>query len=144
MRFSSKGYQYSTYNDAALIHQSPLRPILEDLLSKYIDSANVGVKRIEAVLRSQTASFQNMENHIKVIAKRIVQEPLSHIPSNKVTLWDVEEQVMTFPMFMDDDDEIAQELEEFTFLEEEEIQQEIIQKKARRSPIIRRTSSDYK
>ncbi|KAI5668568.1 hypothetical protein M9H77_18421 [Catharanthus roseus] len=69
---------------------------------------------MEAVLRSQTDSFHNMENHIELIEKRIVEEPLSHIPSNMVTLGDVEEQLITFPMFMDDNYEIAQELEEYT------------------------------
>ncbi|KAI5681762.1 hypothetical protein M9H77_02990 [Catharanthus roseus] len=36
---------------------------------------------------------------------------------------------MTFPMFMDDDDETAQEREEFTFPEEEEVQQEIMERR---------------
>ncbi|KAI5676235.1 hypothetical protein M9H77_07185 [Catharanthus roseus] len=88
---------------------------LGDLLSKYIDSVNAGVKRMEAVIRSQTASFQNMENYIELIAKGIVEELVSHITSNTVTLQDVEEQAMTFPMFMDDDGETTQESEEFTF-----------------------------
>ncbi|KAI5664513.1 hypothetical protein M9H77_23836 [Catharanthus roseus] len=100
---------------------------LKGLLSKYIDSANAKVKRMEVVLRSQTASFQNMENHIKLIAKRIIEEPLSHIPSNMIILRDVEEQVMTFPMIMDDDDETAQEPEELTFSKKEEGQQEIME-----------------
>ncbi|KAI5664418.1 hypothetical protein M9H77_23741 [Catharanthus roseus] len=84
---------------------------------------------MEAVLRSQIASFQNMENHIELIAKRIVEEQLSHIPSNMITLRDVEEQVMTFPKFIDDDDEIAQESEEFTFSKKEEGQQEITERR---------------
>ncbi|KAI5658063.1 hypothetical protein M9H77_26856 [Catharanthus roseus] len=68
-----------------------------------------------------------MENHIKQIPKRIVEEPLSHIPSNMITLQDVEEQVITFLMFMYDDDENAQEPKEFTFPEKEEVKQEIIE-----------------
>ncbi|KAI5675752.1 hypothetical protein M9H77_06702 [Catharanthus roseus] len=70
-----------------------------------------------------------MENHIKLIAKRIVEVPLSNIPSNTVTFQDVEEQGMMFRMFMDDDDEIAQEPKEFTFPEEKEVQQEIEEKR---------------
>ncbi|KAI5681901.1 hypothetical protein M9H77_03129 [Catharanthus roseus] len=65
------------------------------------------------------ASFQNMESHNKLIEKRIIHEPLSHIPSNTVTIRDVGEQVMTFPMFIDDDDKTAQEPEEVTFPEKE-------------------------
>ncbi|KAI5682032.1 hypothetical protein M9H77_03260 [Catharanthus roseus] len=64
---------------------------------------------MEAVLSSQMSSSQNMENHIELIAKRILEEPLSHIPSNTAPLQDVEEQLITFPMFMDDDDRTAQE-----------------------------------
>ncbi|KAI5681854.1 hypothetical protein M9H77_03082 [Catharanthus roseus] len=100
------------------------------LLLKYIDSANAEVKIMEAVLRSQMASFQNMENHIElkpILSQRIIEELLSHITRNTITLQDVEEQVMTFPMFMDDDDETAQEPEEFTFPEEEDVQQEIME-----------------
>ncbi|KAI5671506.1 hypothetical protein M9H77_11870 [Catharanthus roseus] len=85
--------QYSTYDDAPPVHLSPPRPNLEDLLSKYINSMNARVKRMEAVLRIQTSSFRDMENLIELIAKRIVEEPLSHIPSNTVTLQGVEEQV---------------------------------------------------
>ncbi|KAI5680810.1 hypothetical protein M9H77_02037 [Catharanthus roseus] len=61
-----------------------------------------------------------MENQIELVAKMIVERPLSNIPSNTVTLWGVEEQVMTFPMFMDDKDETAQELEESTSLRSQE------------------------
>ncbi|KAI5668386.1 hypothetical protein M9H77_18239 [Catharanthus roseus] len=38
----------------------------------------------------------------------------THYQSNTVTLQDVEEKVMTFPMFMDDEDETTQEPEEST------------------------------
>ncbi|KAI5650404.1 hypothetical protein M9H77_36409 [Catharanthus roseus] len=55
-----------------------------------------------------------MENQIEPLARMIVERPLSNIPSNTVTLRDIEEQVMTFLMFMDDEDETVQELEECT------------------------------
>ncbi|KAI5681766.1 hypothetical protein M9H77_02994 [Catharanthus roseus] len=69
--------------------------------------------------------------HIELIANRIVEEPLSQITSNTVTLQDVKEQVMTFPIFMDDDDddENAQEPEVFTLPEEEEVLQEIMERR---------------
>ncbi|KAI5676950.1 hypothetical protein M9H77_07900 [Catharanthus roseus] len=73
------------------------------------------MKSMDEVQRSQLASFQNMENQIELLAKIIVERPLSNIPSNMVTLHNVEEQVMKFPMFMDDEDETAQEPEESTF-----------------------------
>ncbi|KAI5653974.1 hypothetical protein M9H77_31161 [Catharanthus roseus] len=44
----------------------------------------------------------------------IVDKSSSNAPSNTVTLWEAEEQVMTFPMFMDDEDETAQEPEKCT------------------------------
>ncbi|KAI5667829.1 hypothetical protein M9H77_17682 [Catharanthus roseus] len=46
-----------------------------------------------------------------------------------ITLRDVEAQVMRFPIFINDNDETAQELEEFTFPKKEEVQQEIMERK---------------
>ncbi|KAI5671339.1 hypothetical protein M9H77_11703 [Catharanthus roseus] len=66
---------------------------------------------MEAVKRRETASFQNMESQIEQLARIIIEEPLSNILSNMVTLWDVKEQVIRFSMFMDDKDKIAQEPE---------------------------------
>ncbi|KAI5650042.1 hypothetical protein M9H77_36047 [Catharanthus roseus] len=106
--------QYSTYNYTPSVHLSPPRPNLEELVSKYIDSANTGVKRMEAVMRSQTASLHNIENQIEQLARMIIEKPPSNAPSNMTTLRDVEEQVLTFPMFMDDKDGTAYELEEST------------------------------
>ncbi|KAI5653699.1 hypothetical protein M9H77_30886 [Catharanthus roseus] len=68
---------------------------------------------MEPVLRSQTASLQNMENQIELLARMVIEKPPSNASSNTVTLRNIEEQVMTFPMSMDDDDETAQESEEF-------------------------------
>ncbi|KAI5671747.1 hypothetical protein M9H77_12111 [Catharanthus roseus] len=48
-------------------------------------------------------------------ARMIIEKPVSNIPSNMVPLWDIEEKVKMFPMFMDDEDETAQGLEESTF-----------------------------
>ncbi|KAI5672246.1 hypothetical protein M9H77_12610 [Catharanthus roseus] len=67
-------------------------PNLEELVSKYIDSANT----------KEWKQSHNMENHIELLARMIIEIPLSNAPSNTVTLRDVEEQVITFPMFMDD------------------------------------------
>ncbi|KAI5681062.1 hypothetical protein M9H77_02289 [Catharanthus roseus] len=69
------------------------------------------VKIIEEIQRSQGASFQNMESQIKLLATMIAEKLLSNIPSNTVTLRDVKEQVITFQMFMDDEDETTQEPE---------------------------------
>ncbi|KAI5668475.1 hypothetical protein M9H77_18328 [Catharanthus roseus] len=69
------------------------------------------VKRMQAVQRSQTASLKNMECQIKLLSIMIIEKPLSNIPSNTVTLRDVEKHMMTFPIFMDDEDETAQKPE---------------------------------
>ncbi|KAI5650432.1 hypothetical protein M9H77_36437 [Catharanthus roseus] len=69
---------------------------------------------MEAISRSQIVSFHNMENQIKLLARMIVEKPPSNALSNTVTLRDVEEQGIRFPMFMDDEDESTQEPEEST------------------------------
>ncbi|KAI5657989.1 hypothetical protein M9H77_26782 [Catharanthus roseus] len=56
-----------------------------------------------------------MENQIELLSRMIIEKLLSNIPSNTITLRDVEGQVMMFPMFMDDEDETTQEAEESTF-----------------------------
>ncbi|KAI5650272.1 hypothetical protein M9H77_36277 [Catharanthus roseus] len=50
------------------------------------------------------------------VENMVFQTQYTHYQSatNTATLQDVEEQVMTFSIFMDDDDETAQELEECT------------------------------
>ncbi|KAI5676994.1 hypothetical protein M9H77_07944 [Catharanthus roseus] len=77
-----------------------------------------------------------MENQIELSARMIVEKLPSNAPSNTITLWDVEEQVMTFPMFMDDEDETAQEQEESTFPNKGEAQQEIMEMRHDDLPLI--------
>ncbi|KAI5664380.1 hypothetical protein M9H77_23703 [Catharanthus roseus] len=80
--------------------------------------------------RSQMASIHNMENQIKLLAKVIDERPLNNnIPSNMVTLWTTEEQVMTFSIVVDEEETTAQAPEESNFLEKEEAQQEIIERR---------------
>ncbi|KAI5663564.1 hypothetical protein M9H77_22887 [Catharanthus roseus] len=69
---------------------------------------------MEAIQKSHAASLHNIEKQIELLPKIIVEEPFSNIPSNTVTLWDEDEQEITFPMFMDDKDDTAQELKEST------------------------------
>ncbi|KAI5664398.1 hypothetical protein M9H77_23721 [Catharanthus roseus] len=101
------------YDIALLVHLSPPRPNLEEHVSKYNNSVDTRVKRMEAA-RSQTASFHNMEIQIELLAKMIIEKLPGNAPNNTITLHDVEEQVMKFPMFMDDENETAQEQEEST------------------------------
>ncbi|KAI5667259.1 hypothetical protein M9H77_17112 [Catharanthus roseus] len=57
---------------------------------------------MEAVQRGQAASLYNMENQIELLTKMIFERPLSNIPMG------------TFPMFMDDENNTAQEPKEST------------------------------
>ncbi|KAI5676127.1 hypothetical protein M9H77_07077 [Catharanthus roseus] len=128
--------QYSIYNYTPPVQISTPRCNLEDLVSKYLDLANNGVKRMEAIQRSQTTFFQNMKNQIEVVARIFVEKQLSNIPINTITLWDVEEQLMTFPIFMDDEDETAQELEESTSprFQEPLLNTSVVEKKSWKQP----------
>ncbi|KAI5652876.1 hypothetical protein M9H77_30063 [Catharanthus roseus] len=55
---------------------------LENLVSKYINLVDAGVESMEAVQRSQITSTHNMDNQIELLAKMIVERPLSSLPSN--------------------------------------------------------------
>ncbi|KAI5653533.1 hypothetical protein M9H77_30720 [Catharanthus roseus] len=65
------------------LDQNPLSPSpsLEDLVSKYVNSANNGLKGMEEVQRSKTPSLRNMENQIGKLTRMIMENP----PINELT-----------------------------------------------------------
>lgn len=60
---------------------SPL-PSLEDFVSKYVDSTNIGVKSIEAVQRSKIDSLHNIKSKNGKLTRMITESPPGNLPGN--------------------------------------------------------------
>lgn len=84
---------------------------MEDLVSKYIKLANVGMKNMEAIQKSQLASIQDMESQLKNEQRLIHEKPIVVVlhnseekldeHENTVTLRNGKELVEPLPTIMD-------------------------------------------
>ncbi|KAI5663831.1 hypothetical protein M9H77_23154 [Catharanthus roseus] len=113
-----------------------------------------GVKSIEAIQKSQITSIYNIESQINLLARMIAEGALGSSPRNieqipreyseVVTLKSVEEQVSTFSIIVDEEEETDPTLEESTFPKGRRGSTRNNGNVVRQSPNIRRTSSNYK
>ncbi|KAI5667772.1 hypothetical protein M9H77_17625 [Catharanthus roseus] len=138
--------QYPPYNHTPLVHPSTPQHTLENLVSKYVNSADIGMKSMKAVQRSQTASIHNMESQIRKLTRMITERPLGSLPSNMekklnehakvVTLRSGKELAKTSPMILEEEKGIGLAPEESTFPKEKEIQQKEVKKRNPNSSLI--------
>ncbi|KAI5671340.1 hypothetical protein M9H77_11704 [Catharanthus roseus] len=125
--------QYPPYNSLPPIHPASQCPSLEDFVSKYVNSANTGVKSIETVQRSKTASLHNMESEIRKLTRMITESLLGNLPGNAkdksnedakvVTLRREKELVKTSPTIVEEEKGTVQAQEESTPPKEKEAHQ---------------------
>ncbi|KAI5650336.1 hypothetical protein M9H77_36341 [Catharanthus roseus] len=77
---------------------------IEDLIARYVNSADAGMKSMEEIQRSQTASMHNMESQIDGLPN--TTERILEKQAKTVIVLRAKELKITTPIFVDEEEEI--------------------------------------
>ncbi|KAI5681847.1 hypothetical protein M9H77_03075 [Catharanthus roseus] len=97
-----------------IVSLSPSQCNIEDLVSRYIDSANTRVKSMEEIERSQKASMHSMESQIGLLARMIAR--ISEEQAEVITVLSANELEIMAHIIVDEEEQINPVLEESTAL----------------------------